>query len=88
MIKKEKAKATLEYSSGSGSGKAIYLCVYDKTGKHLDGTRVAGGKCWGYVTAEKTFVLDAKDLESLIKTAKSALEQLKKQEKILEEQKT
>jgi hypothetical protein len=71
-VEPKKRKATLEYSKGSNVGRAIYLATYDENGEHQGGYRIAGGKCWGYITVEKSFELDVDWLDDLIREAKAA----------------
>ena len=68
--------ATLEYSKGSNEGTAIYL-VYDD-----GGYRIAGPKCWGYITAIHKFGLRERDLEDIIRECKVILKDHRKKKKI------
>lgn len=78
MKKETVSSVTLELCVGSNEGKAMYLC-FDN-----GGTRIAGGKCWGYVNTLKSWKLRESDLDDIIIASKEAKRWLKKQNKKLE----
>jgi hypothetical protein len=70
-------KVRLEYSQGSNEGRAIYL-----TRENPDGTgggyRIAGGKCWGFITPIQSFPMGKEELKTLIRQAQIAIKFLQK----------
>jgi hypothetical protein len=71
---------TLEYSRGSNSGQAIYLCETDESGGG-SGHRIAGGKCWGNVLPIAKFQMSKEDMEGCIKEMRRVLKNMGRRRK-------